>query len=198
MQFLALWIAWGLWSKIMGGFEFKIIYGWIYISTAAMTYTFLLNHKDRYFSPLAFPSFYPKVRDFISGIKINAIIAVYALIYQVGVFVISLPLSSIIVLSANVDKSIQSNLEIVVCFMLNIAFVPLLPTIYYIIIGILSNSLITFIQHKLESKLGVKKNEDFKEGIERYRVDDESENELESKPEEVQKDIHIHIKGDIK
>lgn len=198
MQFLALWIAWGLWSKTMSGFEFKIIYGWIYISTAAMTYTFLLNHKDRYFSPLAFPSFYPKVRDFISGIKINAIIAVYALIYQVGVFVISLPLSSIIVLSANVDKSIQSNLEIVVCFMLNIAFVPLLPTIYYIIIGILSNSLITFIQHKLESKLGVKKNEDFKEGIERYRVDDESENELESKPEEVQKDIHIHIKGDIK
>lgn len=182
----------------MSGIEFKIIYGWIYISTAAMTYTFLLNHKDRYFSPLAFPSFYPKVRDFISGIKINAIIAVYALIYQVGVFVISLPLSSIIVLSANVDKSIQSNLEIVVCFMLNIAFVPLLPTIYYIIIGILSNSLITFIQHKLESKLGVKKNEDFKEGIERYRVDDESENESESKPEEVQKDIYIHIKGDIK
>ena len=182
----------------MSGIEFKIIYGWIYISTAAMTYTFLLNHKDRYFSPLAFPSFYPKVRDFISGIKINAIIAVYALIYQVGVFVISLPLSSIIVLSANVDKSIQSNLEIVVCFMLNIAFVPLLPTIYYIIIGILSNSLIAFIQHKLESKLGVKKNEDFKEGIERYRVDDKSENESESKPEEVQKDIHIHIKGDIK
>ena len=182
----------------MSGIEFKIIYGWIYISTAAMTYTFLLNHKDRYFSPLAFPSFYPKVRDFISGIKINAIIAVYALIYQVGVFVISLPLSSIIVLSANVDKSIQSNLEIVVCFMLNIAFVPLLPTIYYIIIGILSNSLITFIQHKLESKLGVKKNEGFKEGIERYRVDDESESESESKPEEVQKDIHIHIKGDIK
>ena len=182
----------------MSGIEFKIIYGWIYISTAAMTYTFLLNHKDRYFSPLAFPSFYPKVRDFISGIKINAIIAVYALIYQVGVFVISLPLSSIIVLSANIDKSIQSNLEIVVCFMLNIAFVPLLPTIYYIIIGLLSNSLITFIQHKLESKLGVKKNEDFKEGIERYRVDDESENESESKPEEVQKDIYIHIKGDIK
>lgn len=182
----------------MSGIEFKIIYGWIYISTAAMTYTFLLNHKDRYFSPLAFPSFYPKVRDFISGIKINAIIAVYALIYQVGVFVISLPLSSIIVLSANVDKPIQSNLEIVVCFMLNIAFVPLLPTIYYVIIGILSNSLITFIQHKLESKLGVKKNEGFKEGIERYRVDDESESESESKPEEVQKDIHIHIKGDIK
>ena len=182
----------------MSGIEFKIIYGWIYISTAAMTYTFLLNHKDRYFSPLAFPSFYPKVRDFISGIKINAIIAVYALIYQVGVFVISLPLSSIIVLSANVDKPIQSNLEIVVCFMLNIAFVPLLPTIYYIIIGLLSNSLITFIQHKLESKLGVKKNEGFKEGIERYRVDDESESESESKPEEVQKDIHIHIKGDIK
>lgn len=182
----------------MSGIEFKIIYGWIYISTAAMTYTFLLNHKDRYFSPLAFPSFYPKVRDFISGIKINAIIAVYALIYQVGVFVISLPLSSIIVLSANVDKSIQSNLEIVVCFMLNIAFVPLLPTIYYVIIGILSNSLITFIQHKLESKLGVKKNEGFKEGIERYRVDYESESESESKPEEVQKDIHIHIKGDIK
>lgn len=168
----------------MGGFEFKIIYGWIYISTAAMTYTFLLNHKDRYFSPLAFPSFYPKVRDFISGIKINAIIAVYALIYQVGVFVISLPLSSIIVLSTNVDKSIQSNLEIVVCFMLNIAFVPLLPTIYYIIIGILSNSLITFIQHKLESKLGVKKNEDFKEGIERYRADDSSDSNVETKENE--------------
>ena len=184
----------------MSGIEFKIIYGWIYISTAAMTYTFLLNHKDRYFSPLAFPSFYPKVRDFISGIKINAIIAVYALIYQVGVFVISLPLSSIIVLSANVDKSIQSNLEIVVCFMLNIAFVPLLPTIYYIIIGLLSNSLITFIQHKLETKLGVKKNdEDFKEGIERYSVDDSS-NETKERTESSQNNgnIQIVIQGEVK
>lgn len=184
----------------MSGIEFKIIYGWIYISTAAMTYTFLLNHKDRYFSPLAFPSFYPKVRDFISGIKINAIIAVYALIYQVGVFVISLPLSSIVVLSTNVDKSIQSNLEIVVCFMLNIAFVPLLPTIYYIIIGLLSNSLITFIQHKLESKLGVKKNEDFKEGIERYSVDDSSNDEAKENTESNQNNgnIQIVIQGEVK
>ena len=183
----------------MSGIEFKIIYGWIYISTAAMTYTFLLNHKDRYFSPLAFPSFYPKVRDFISGIKINAIIAVYALIYQVGVFVISLPLSSIVVLSAGVDKSIQANLEIVTCFMLNIAFVPLLPTIYYIIIGLLSNSLITFIQHKLESKLGVKKNEDFKEGIERYSVDDSS-NETKEHTESSQNNgnIQIVIQGEVK
>ena len=183
----------------MSGIEFKIIYGWIYISTAAMTYTFLLNHKDRYFSPLAFPSFYPKVRDFISGIKINAIIAVYALIYQVGVFVISLPLSSIIVLSVGVDKSIQANLEIVTCFMLNIAFVPLLPTIYYIIIGLLSNSLITFIQHKLESKLGVKKNEDFKEGIERYSVDDFS-NETKEHTESSQNNgnIQIVIQGEVK
>ena len=157
-----------------------------------MTFTFLLNHKDKYFSPMAFPSFYPKVRDFISGIKINAIIAIYALIYQVGVFVISLPLSSIFVLSSGVDKSIQANLEIVVCFFLNIAFVPLLPTIYYIIIGLLSNSITTFIQMKLESKLGIKKNDE---------AEDSNENvseEVESSQKNGNDKIQIIIQGDVK
>lgn len=179
--------------------EAKIYYGYIYLSTALMTYTFLLNHIDKYFSPTSFRSFYPKVRDFFSSVKIYGIIALYALVYQLGVFVISLPLSSIIVMEWIDNPKLNANAEIVICFLLNIAFVPILPTIYYIIVAIFSNSLTKFIQNKLESKLGISNNE-FKEGISSNDISSiESSKRSHNDSDSTEaRDIHITIKGEVK
>lgn len=134
--------------------EQKLFYGYVYIATTMMTYTFMLNNKEMYFKPQAFHSFYPKSRHFLSSAKIYIAIAFYAIIYQIGVFVISLPLASIITLQITNNQNLQGNIEIIFCFLFNIVFVPLLPTLYHIVTGLVSNAIITFITQKIESKLG--------------------------------------------
>ena len=134
--------------------EQKLFYGYVYIATTMMTYTFMLNNKEMYFKPQAFHSFYPKSRHFLSNAKIYIAIAFYAIIYQIGVFVISLPLASIITLQITNNQNLQGNIEIIFCFLFNIVFVPLLPTLYHIVTGLVSNAIITFITQKIESKLG--------------------------------------------
>lgn len=138
----------------------NLFYGYVYIATCTMTYTFMLNNKKMYFKQDVFISFYPKHRDFFASVKLYSIVAAYAIIYQLGVFVISLPLASIIIQTLEFAETLSANAEIVICFLLNIAFVPLLPSIYYIITGLLSNTLITYIKQKLEQKLNITTTQD--------------------------------------
>lgn len=138
---------------------FVLYYLAIYISTGLLSFSYIANNREQFFSRDAFPSFYTHKRSVITNIKLYFFLVLFSYGYSFGLFCSSLPMAIILADVFDVPNNLIEVSVVVIVFAINIFFIPLLPKSYNLVVNIFSNKITDFITQWIDKKLGLDKNE---------------------------------------
>jgi len=137
---------------------FILYYLGIFISTGIYSFVYLNNNKEKFFNKDAFPSFFVERRSIITNIKIYFFMIIFAYLYGFGLFVTSIPIAVAITDYFNTPNHMIEIYNIIIVFFINILFIPLLPSMYNLIISLFDNILVKAIQNYIKRKLNIDEN----------------------------------------
>ena len=169
---------------------FVLYYLAIYISTGLLSFSYIANNREQFFSRDAFPSFYTHKRSVITNIKLYFFLIIFSYGYSFGLFCSSLPMAIILADILDVPNNLIEVSVVVIVFAINIFFIPLLPKSYNLVVNIFSNKITDFIIQWIDKKLGLNKPEPTPAPV--YTPEPVIEEESNTKPKSAQ-DININI-----
>lgn len=153
---------------------FILYYLGIFISSGIYSFVYLNNNKEKFFNKDAFPSFYVTKRSIITNIKLYFFMVIFAYAYGFGLFVTSIPIAVAITDYMDVSNHMIEIYNIIIVFFINLLFIPLLPSMYTLIISLFDNVLVQALQDLIKRKLNIHDKE--KENINNENIEVDSAN----------------------